>query len=69
MDNINTEHTITLEGLTDWEILEKYPPSTVCDEWSTCADYCDMHARDMNCGDCDMYWEIIEFIKSGELVL
>lgn len=41
-------------------ILNKYPPSKICDEWQSCADYCDIYARDMHCEDCDMYWELVE---------
>ena len=51
------------------ETLKKYPPSELCDEWQSCADYCDIHARDMHCEDCDMYWELVELAEKGEIDL
>lgn len=48
------------------KILEKYPPSEICDEWQTCADDCNIHARDMHCEDCDMYWELVELEEIGD---
>lgn len=49
--------------------LMKYPPSELCDEWRFCADDCDIHARDMHCEDCDMYWELVELAEKGEIDL
>ena len=49
--------------------LEKYPPYRLCDEWQSCADDCDIHARDMHCEDCDMYWELVALADKGEIVL
>ena len=51
------------------KIFEKYPPSELCDEWQSCADYCDIHARDMHCENCDMYWELVELEEKGEIDL
>ena len=49
------------------ETLKKYPPSELCDEWQSCADYCDIHARDMHCEDCAAYWELVELEEKGEV--
>ena len=51
------------------ETLKKYPPSELCDEWQSCADDCDIQARDMHCEDCDMYWELVEITEKGEIDL
>ena len=51
------------------ETLKKYPPHRLCDEWQSCADYCDRHARDMYCEGCDMYWELVELAEKGEIDL
>lgn len=49
------------------ETLKKYPPNEICDEWNACADYCDRHAMDMSCIDCDLYYELIELEKNEKL--
>lgn len=41
------------------DVLKQYPPSKLCDEYQSCINYCDIHARDMHCDDCDTYWELI----------
>lgn len=51
------------------ETLKKYPPHRICDEWNSCADDCDIQARDMHCEDCDMYWELVELAEKGEIDL
>ena len=49
--------------------LEKYPPHRLCDEWQSCADYCDIHARDMHCEDCAAYWELVALADKGDIDL
>ena len=46
--------------------LKKYPPYRLCDEWNSCADDCDIQARDMHCEDCDMYWELVELAELAD---
>ena len=49
--------------------LEKYPPYRLCDEWKSCADECDIYAKDMHCEDCDMYCELVKLADKGDIDL
>lgn len=48
------------------EILKQYPPSKLCDEWESCVNLCDMHARDLHCEDCAAYWELVEMKRDDK---
>ena len=44
--------------------LETYPPQTICDEFSRCADDADAHAMDLDCTSCDMYLDLVNYEKT-----
>lgn len=46
------------------EILRKYPPNKICDEWKFCVDSADSEARDLPCTQCDFYWELVAIEKN-----
>ncbi len=48
------------------EILKKYPPDKICDEWKWCIDEADRHMRDLHCECCDFYWELVELEENEQ---
>lgn len=47
-------------------LLKQYPPSRICDEFPTCADYADRHAQDLCCESCDIYLELVRLEQGRE---
>lgn len=49
------------------EVLKLYPPGKLCDEWQSCVNLCDIHARDLHCEDCAAYWELVEMERNDKI--
>jgi len=50
-----------------YEILKKYPPREMCDEWIDCIEEADRETRELHCEDCDNYWCYVDEVMKEEM--